>query len=79
MKKAIKLVNSGSIIIYSTCSIIKEENERILESVKDNIEIIPIKEIESEHLTFLTSKIGTLTICPNEYYEGFFIAKLRKK
>ena len=78
MRKAISLVNSGGIIIYSTCSILKEENENILEKFKGLVEVSPIK-IYEEKIELLSSLEGTLTVCPNEYYEGFFVAKLIKK
>ncbi|MBR1539955.1 MAG: RsmB/NOP family class I SAM-dependent RNA methyltransferase [Clostridia bacterium] len=79
LRKAIKLVNPESTIVYSTCSILKEENERILEKVKDLIEIVPIQQINNEKIDFLQGIKGTVTICPNEYFEGFFVAKLVKK
>ena len=79
LKKAINLVNSGGIIIYSTCSILKEENERIIEKVQKQVEIEPISLLENEKDLFLSSEFGSITICPNENYEGFFIAKLVKK
>lgn len=79
MRKAINLVNSGGIILYSTCSILKEENERIVEKMLDKVDIEPISILESESDLFLPSEFGTITICPNKKYEGFFIAKLVKK
>lgn len=79
LRKAIKLVSSGSTIVYSTCSILKEENEEILRKMEDFVEILPIEKPKSEGLVFLESSENTLTVCPNKYYEGFFIAKLLKK
>ena len=78
MKKAIKLVNPGGTIIYSTCSILKEENEGVLEKIKDFAKIVSIDNIEDRNIRFIKNENGTLTICPNEFYEGFFIAKLIK-
>ena len=78
MRKAIKLVNYGSTIIYSTCSILKDENEKIIEKVKDLVEVETIEKNKYDNIKFLESLSGTLTICPNEYFEGFFIAKLKK-
>lgn len=78
MKKAIKLINKGGTIIYSTCSILKDENEKILEKVKDLVEIVPIEEIKDKNLKYLKSKNESLTIFPNSYYEGFFISKLKR-
>ena len=79
LKKAVCLINPGSTIVYATCSILKEENEKILEVVKEDVEIIPIEKIACKNINFLSSQYGTLTICPNFWYEGFFVAKLRKK
>ena len=69
-------------MVYSTCSILQEENENILDKVlkEFNIEIIPIEIKGMEDIPTLPTKIkGTLCVCPNKYYEGFFVAKIRKK
>ena len=82
IKKAVTLLKPGHEMIYSTCSILSIENEEIVENIlKDgNIEIVPINLNGIEQIEKLPTKIpGTLCVCPNEYYEGFFIAKLRKK
>ena len=78
LTKAISLLKKDSYMIYSTCSILKEENEEVLNKVlNDNIEIIPIN---IEGVVLLPSTIdGVLTIKPNKYYEGFFISLLHKK
>ena len=81
LRKAINVLKKGQEMIYSTCSILSCENEEIIEKyVKDNkVEIVPIDYEWINNLPLLPSKInGTLCICPNEYYEGFFIAKIRK-
>lgn len=82
IKKAVTLLKPGHEMIYSTCSILSIENEEIVENIlKDgNMEIVPINLNGLEQIEKLPTKIpGTLCVCPNEYYEGFFIAKLRKK
>ena len=81
LEKAIKILKPKGEMIYSTCSILSEENEEIVERVlqKYNCEIIPINFVGIEEIPMLPSKIkGTLCVCPNELYEGFFIAKIRK-
>ena len=81
LKKAIKVLKPGREMIYSTCSILSCENEEILNSVlkTEKIEIVPINFEGIEDLPLLPTEIaGTLCVCPNELYEGFFIAKIRK-
>ena len=67
-------------MIYSTCSILLQENENILKKVlpKMNAEIVPIDEIQEIPLLPVTLK-GTMCVCPTELYEGFFIAKIIRK
>lgn len=81
LKKAINLLKPGKEMVYSTCSILTNENEKILEKIqKENkVEILPITLKGIEKLPKLPTQMeGTLCVCPNQFYEGFFIAKLRK-
>ena len=81
LRKAIKILKPGDEMVYSTCSILQCENEDIISQIlkESNIEIVPIKFDGIEDLPILPTKIdGTLCICPNELYEGFFVAKIRK-
>lgn len=81
LRKATKLIKAGKELVYSTCSILDVENENIVnEILKDNnFEIVPIKFDGMEDLPLLPTKIkGTLCIMPNELYEGFFVAKIRR-
>ena len=79
LKKAINILKQGKEMIYSTCSILQEENEDILASIlkTGKVEIVPIN--VDKTIPKLPTKIdGTLCVCPNEEYEGFFVAKIRK-
>ncbi len=81
LKKAIKILKKGHDMVYSTCSILSQENEGIILKVMKefNLEIIPIDFIGMEEIPLLPTKLnGTLCVCPNNLYEGFFIAKIRK-
>ena len=81
LRKATKLIKAGKELVYSTCSILDVENENIVnEILKDNnFEIVPIKFEGMDDLPLLPTKIeGTLCIMPNELYEGFFVAKIRR-
>ena len=80
LRKAIKLVKPGNEIVYSTCSILKEENEDIINKFKDLVQIITIEDKMFDIIPQLPTNIkGTICVCPTEKFEGFFIAKLRKK
>lgn len=81
LNKAIKILKKGSTMVYSTCSILEDENENIIR------EILETKKVELEEINFkgieelprLPEKIkGTLLVMPSEEYEGFFVAKLKK-
>jgi len=81
LKKAIKVLKPGKEMLYSTCSILSCENEEILNNVlkTEKVEITPITFSGMEDLPLLPTAIkGTVCVCPNELYEGFFIAKIRK-
>lgn len=81
LKKALKILKPGHEMIYSTCSILAKENEEILEKALKEVkaEIIPIDLTNMRDIPQLPTKIlGTLCVCPNRYYDGFFVAKIRK-
>lgn len=81
LKKAINILKPGGEMIYSTCSILACENEDILNKamINTNTEIVPIDLELKKYLPLLPVKIsGTICVSPTEYFEGFFIAKIRK-
>lgn len=82
LKEAIKHLKVGGELIYSTCSILKEENELVLSSILkeySNIKIEQLALTNYQDLPILPTTIeGTLCVCPTTYYEGFFVSKLTK-
>ena len=82
LTKALKLIKQGGEIVYSTCSILREENEYIIKNILDNyknVELVPIENDELKDIPKLKTTIdGTICIKPTQKFEGFFIAKLRK-
>ena len=78
LMKASKLLKKGGTLVYSTCSILKEENWELLERVlpKAGARLVPIEPFEG--IPTLPSREGTVTVCPTDLYEGFFLAKIEK-
>ena len=81
LDNAAALLAPGGEMIYSTCSILELENEKSLKKVLGKqAEIVPLDQAMFPGVTYLPVKIpGTLCVCPDERYEGFFVAKIRKK
>ena len=80
IKEALKHLKVDGELIYSTCSILNEENESIIKEIlNENLVLIPLNLTNYQDIPKLTSKIpGTLTVMPTNYYEGFFVAKIKK-
>lgn len=79
LNKALKILKPGGEMVYSTCSILQEENENVIKKLlkKFEAQIVPIDKVEN--IDYLPTTVeGTLCVCPNSLYEGFFIAKIRK-
>lgn len=81
LKKALRILKAGHEMVYSTCSILQEENEEIVKKVLKEVkaEIVPIEFDGMEDLPVLPVGVdGTICVMPTEKYEGFYIAKIRK-
>lgn len=80
--KALKLLRPGCEMIYSTCSVLEQENEQIVRRAlkKANAEVVPLALEGFDAVPKLPVSIeGTLCVCPDALYEGFYVAKLRRK
>lgn len=84
-KSAYDVLKPGGVMVYSTCTLNKEENEDVLEWAIDNLnlKIIDIKIEIKEGMSAFTEgrdiSIGkAIRILPSKDMEGFFVAKLKK-
>ena len=79
LTKALGLLRPGSRMVYSTCSVLRGENEDVIGSVKKLARVLPIDISRFEGVpTLPTAAPGTLLVKPTELYEGFFAAALER-
>ncbi len=71
-----KYLKPGGTLIYSTCSILKEENQEIIKKFLEKNKDFKIEEISNEKK--FTKNLQMLEILPNENQDGFFICKLKR-
>jgi 16S rRNA (cytosine967-C5)-methyltransferase len=71
-----ELLESGGILIYSTCTLTDEENQGVIRSILEQRQ--DMKLVALDH-PGLESKGGVITTFPHLHgLDGFFIAKLKK-
>lgn len=79
MKNASQYVKKGGTLLYSTCTLNKEENEdNIKWFLKSNNNFKLEKIYFKEASNIIYSEEGYVTILPQENMDGFFIAKLMR-
>ncbi len=83
--KALSLLKPGGRLVYSTCSVLRCENEDVVNAclkaaAKQGVfEIEPISFPGIEDLPLLPTTIeGALCVCPTELYEGFFVVSIKR-
>ncbi len=77
LKKGLGLLKKGGVLLYSTCSVLKEENEAAVAfALSQGATLLPLAPIGD--IPLLPSLAGTVTVCPDEIFEGFFLAMLQK-
>ena len=72
-------VKPGGLLLYSTCTLVREENEGVVEAfLKENPQFVP--EPLPLPAVFPKNTTGMLALIPGQYdTDGFFICRLRRK
>lgn len=79
LKNASSYLKKGGILVYATCTLNVEENEkRVLSFLKENKDFSIDKLFFGERDNFIYTEDGMLTILPDRDMDGFFIARLIK-
>ena len=78
LAKALRLLKKGGTLVYSTCSVLREENdEAIARAQAAGAKLLPL--VCPPEVPRLPSPEGTIAVRPTQRYEGFFLAKLVKE
>lgn len=88
LSKALEIVKPGGIVLYSTCSILKRENEAIVSAAlkraaktgRYTIDALDEAWFAQQGIPLLPSTIdGAITVCPTGLYEGFFMCRIMRQ
>ena len=81
IENAAKYLKVGGRMVYSTCTLFKEENEDVVNDFlakNDNFTLEKIDGLDRIDGGKYENNDGTIQILPHEEYDGFFIAKLKR-
>lgn len=79
MENAWQYLKPGGTLVYSTCTLNKEENEENLQWFLSKHNDAEIEKIYiGNNNNFIYNEDGSLTILPNDSMDGFFMGKIKK-
>lgn len=79
LDKQAEYVKPGGVLLYSTCTLVRKENEAVVEAFLKHRSDFVLEPLELPEV-FPKNTTGMIALVPGEYdTDGFFIAKLRRK
>lgn len=80
LESAATYLSDDGVLLYSTCTVNKKENEDVVNRfIREHSDFETVDfSFVSDDFSFV-SQNGCLTLFPNEWHDGFFIAKLQRK
>ena len=81
LRKGLSLLKKDGVLVYSTCSVLPQENEEVVRAaLKDGgAELLPPPEALREIPALDSSVPEALLVCPGKDHEGFFAVTFRKR
>lgn len=82
LKNAVTYVKPGGTLVYSTCTIAREENDMQVDWILENLplQLVSLRDCLSDKVLENTEREGVLQLLPGrEKTDGFFLAKFQKK
>lgn len=76
---ALKLLVSGGILLYSTCSVEAEENEAHFSQIPESCEIVSPESLLAESIPWIKTDAGGGRLLPGPEWDGFSFHLLRRK
>ena len=82
--KAFDLLKSGGELLYSTCSILRQENDQVIArflEMQEGASLIPVKHPLADHpdRLLLSTEFGLQFLPTRDDHDGFYYAALRKE
>ena len=72
-------VKPGGVLLYSTCTLLRRENEDVVEAFLKHRKVFVLEHLNLPSV-FPKNETGMLTLIPGEYdTDGFFICRMRRK
>ena len=79
LKNQARYVKKGGVLLYSTCTVLKAENEEVVKAFLTENDEFCTEPLELPGV-FPKNETGMLTLIPGQYdTDGFFICRLRRK
>ena len=88
LDKALSLLKPQGVLVYATCSVLPCENEDMVRTALSransgnngkHFDIVPIRPDKLADVPLLANSLeGTVTVCPTDEFEGFYIAKIKR-
>ena len=78
-QNALAYLKTGGMMIYSTCTLFKEENDDVVDALVKSGKAV-LERIDCDNIDGgkYAGNEGKIQILPHAEYDGFYIAKLRK-